>query len=190
MMNKIAGTVCSTKDGEHKTVFDLLDESLRTPYLTEKLHITGRLDLDTEGFLLLTTDGALTHRLISPKSHVGKTYYCELEKSESVEAQEKLVEKFNMGFEIPSEGNESGFVCKSSILEWIREDNCEKSNKAKLTIYEGKFHQVKRMFKANGNHVIYLKRLSIGNLILDESLKPGEYKKLTDEEVKLLVESR
>ena len=76
MMNKPKHVVCSNKDGEHQTVFDLLDETLRTPYLIEKLHLVGRLDMDTEGLLLFTTDGELTHRLISPKSHINKTYYC------------------------------------------------------------------------------------------------------------------
>lgn len=180
MMNKAANYVCSTKDGEHQTVFDLLDDELRTPYLQEKLHIIGRLDLDTEGLLIFTTDGTLTHRLISPKSHIGKTYYCELEKPESEERQKEIFKKFSEGFEISPEGNESGFFCKSAELVWL--DN----SKAELTIYEGKYHQVKRMFGEIGNKIVYLKRISIGNLKLDENLSAGKYRSLTQEELALL----
>ncbi len=180
MMNKKAGYVCSSKDGEHSTVFDLLDENLRTPYLQEKLHIVGRLDLDTEGLLLFTTDGELTHRLISPKSHIDKTYYCELEHSEAEESQAEITKKFENGIEVPAEGNEEAFKAENAKVKWIDEKT------ALLTIFEGKYHQVKRMFAAVGNKVVYLKRVSIGELKLDEALKPGEYRNLTEEELELL----
>ena len=180
MMNKKAGYVCSSKDGEHSTVFDLLDENLRTPYLQEKLHIVGRLDLDTEGLLLFTTDGELTHRLISPKSHIDKTYFCSLEHEESAESQAEITKKFENGIEVPAEGNEEAFKAENAKVKWIDEKT------ALLTIFEGKYHQVKRMFIAVGNKVIYLKRVSIGELKLDEALKPGEYRNLTEEELELL----
>ena len=180
MMNKKAGYVCSSKDGEHSTVFDLLEDDLRTPYLQEKLHIVGRLDLDTEGLLLFTTDGELTHRLISPKSHIDKTYYCSLEHNETSESQAEITKRFENGIEVPAEGNEDAFTAQNAKIKWIDEKT------ALLTIFEGKYHQVKRMFSAVGNKVIYLKRISIGQLKLDEALKPGEYRSLSEEELDLL----
>lgn len=180
MMNKKAGYVCSSKDGEHSTVFDLLDEDLRTPYLQEKLHIVGRLDLDTEGLLIFTTDGELTHRLISPKSHIDKTYFCSLEHAETAESQEEITKKFENGIEVPAEGNEEAFTAENAKIKWLNETT------ALLTIFEGKYHQVKRMFSAVGNKVIYLKRVSIGKLKLDETLKLGEYRSLSEEELELL----
>ena len=167
MMNKPQHYVCSTKEGDHETVFDLLDDSLRTPYLQDKLHLVGRLDMDTEGLLLFTTDGELTHRLISPKSHISKTYLCGLEHTETAEHQVAITAKFESGIEVGPEDNEQGFT-------------------AHLTIYEGKYHQVKRMFAAVGNKIVYLKRISMGQLQLDESLELGEYKELTDDDLEKL----
>lgn len=180
MMNKPQHVVSSNKDGEHQTVFDLLDDSLRTPYLQEHLHIVGRLDMDTEGFLLFTTDGDLTHRLISPKSHINKTYFCQLEKKVTQEEQQKITTLFKEGIEVGPEDNEPGFLCNSANIHWLSE------NTANLTIYEGKYHQVKRMFIAVNNKITYLKRISIGTLILDNSLNPGEYKYLDDSDLEKL----
>ena len=96
MMNKPKHTISANKDGEHQTVFELLDETFHTPYMEDKLHLVGRLDMDTEGLLLFTTDGELTHRLISPKSHISKTYYCELEHPETPEHQKDIEAKLGL----------------------------------------------------------------------------------------------
>ena len=181
MMNKPQHYVCSTKEGDHETVFDLLDDSLRTPYLQDKLHLVGRLDMDTEGLLLFTTDGELTHRLISPKSHISKTYLCGLEHTETADHQTEITTQFEAGIEVGPEDNEQGFTCQPAQIKWIDEKT------AHLTIYEGKYHQVKRMFAAVGNKIVYLKRISMGQLKLDESLELGEYKELYESDLQLLV---
>ncbi|MCR4952922.1 MAG: rRNA pseudouridine synthase [Treponema sp.] len=234
MMNKIMHTISANKDGLHQTVFDLLSPDLRTPYLEEKLHLVGRLDMDTEGLLLFTTDGELTHRLISPKSHICKTYFCVLEHPESDEHKEEIERLFKKGIEVGPEDNEAGFKCepaeikwaseeeytlhtkKSSVLETLEKtgllDEGKKLSKndspaetvsptknqnnqfplnpqnqvALLTIYEGKYHQVKRMFAAVGNKVIFLKRISMGGLNLDNELEPGKYREVSEEELELL----
>ena len=180
MMNKPQHYVCSTKEGDHETVFDLLDDSLRTPYLQDKLHLVGRLDMDTEGLLLFTTDGELTHRLISPKSHISKTYLCGLEHTETAEHQTAITAKFESGIEVGPEDNEQGFTAQPAQITWLNDTT------AHLTIYEGKYHQVKRMFAAVGNKIVYLKRISMGQLQLDESLELGEYKELTESDLQLL----
>ena len=182
MMNKPQHVVSSSKDGEHQTVFDLLDESLRTPYLVEKLHLVGRLDMDTEGLLLFTTDGELTHRLISPKSHISKTYFCGLEHAETKEKQAEISALFAEGIFVGADDNEPGFKCQSAFIDWKDEKT------ALLTIYEGKYHQVKRMFAAVGNKIVYLKRISMGKLQLDENLSLGEYKFLDDTDLQKLYE--
>lgn len=181
MMNKIKHTISSNKDGIHQTVFDLLDDNLRTPYLQEKLHLVGRLDMDTEGLLLFTTDGELTHRLISPKSHISKTYLCELEHAESAENQKVIEQQFLDGIEVGPDDNEPGFKCEPAYIKWLDDKT------AHLTIYEGKYHQVKRMFTAVGNKVTYLKRISMGQLTLDPTLNPGEYKFLEESDLAKLV---
>ena len=180
MMNKPRHYVCSTKEGDHETVFDLLDDSLRTPYLQDKLHLVGRLDMDTEGLLLFTTDGELTHRLISPKSHISKTYLCGLEHTETAEHQTAITAKFESGIEVGPEDNEQGFTAQPAQITWLNDKT------AHLTIYEGKYHQVKRMFAAVGNKIVYLKRISMGQLKLDEELELGEYKELTDDDLEKL----
>ena len=211
MMNKVMHTVSSNKDGEHQTVFDLLDDSMRTPYLAEKLHLVGRLDMDTEGLLLFTTDGELTHRVTSPKTHIDKTYFCVLAHPEDEAHWSQIEKSFAEGIEVGPEDNEQGFLCKpatvkratkeeyelytknSSVTEKIEKelgDQTETSNlyaqSAILTISEGKYHQVKRMFQAVDNKVVFLKRISMGKLQLDTTLLPGEYKLLNEDEVSLL----
>ena len=219
MMNKCQNVVCANKDGEHQTVFDLLDESLRHKFLGGDLHCMGRLDIDTEGLLILTTDGKLTHRLLSPKTHAPKTYAVGLRDSLTEEEKQKYSEKFSKGFWIDREGNEDGFDAQPSKIEFIvrseelgiRSSKGEVSPSAPmpsaftptpsagtprnapkinclLTIYEGKFHQVKRMFAQLGNEVVYLKRVKMGNLELDPSLSPGGYRELTEEEIQKLSE--
>ncbi|MCQ2591928.1 MAG: rRNA pseudouridine synthase [Treponema sp.] len=208
MMNKIMHTVSSNKDGEHQTVFDLLDDDFHTPYLESKLHLIGRLDMDTEGLLLFTTNGELTHRVTSPKTHISKTYFVILEHAETEEHKIQIEQLFQKGIEVGPEDNESGFVCEPAKIQWANEQTYKKhiSNSsfeealsrtntkvenpslqaALLTITEGKYHQVKRMFAAVNNKVAFLKRVSMGNLNLDETLEPGAYRLLSDDEVELL----
>lgn len=199
MMNKIQHTISSSKDGEHQTVFELLEDDMRTPYLQDKLHLVGRLDMDTEGLLLFTTDGELTHRLISPKNHISKTYFCVLHHAESESAQKEIEKKFLEGIEVGPEDNELGFKCEPAYVKWATKEQIAQYTKkssytpdentfaALLTIYEGKYHQVKRMFQAVENKVTFLKRVSMGKLLLDETLEPGEYKFLEDEDLDLLL---
>ena len=199
MMNKIPHTISSNKDGEHQTVFDLLDDDMKTPYLQDKLHLIGRLDMDTEGLLLFTTDGELTHRLISPKSHVDKTYFCLLAHIESDEHKKEITKLFEKGIEVGPEDNEEGFTCQPANIKWLSDEegsvycnnssyNFEKGKTscALLTIQEGKYHQVKRMFVAVDNKIAFLKRISMGKLFLDSTLKPGEYKFLEDTDLSKL----
>ncbi len=199
MMNKIAGTVSSNKDGEHRTVFDLLGDEYRTPFLEDHLHLIGRLDMDTEGLLLFTTDGELTHRLISPKSHVSKTYFVGLNREYSDSEKKDVEEKFRNGIHIEAEASEEACDCLPAEVKWASEEEikryCGNSSQAPdkiiqaalLTIYEGKYHQVKRMFSAAGNHVDYLKRVSMGSLLLDEKLPLGQVRELTDSDIEKLV---
>ena len=163
MLNKPAGYVSATEDKKQNTVLNLLDPS----YVRYKLFPAGRLDIDTEGFLLLTNDGDLAHNLLSPNKKVGKTYFVRLEK----EISESDIAKLENGVDIGE------CVTKPATVERI----CD--NEINLTITEGKFHQIKRMAHAVGNSVIYLKRLSYGKLFLDDSLSKGEYRHLTEEEV-------
>ena len=210
MMNKIAHTVSANKDGEHQTVFDLLAPEYRTPYLQEKLHLVGRLDMDTEGLLLFTTDGALTHRLISPKSHIDKTYFVMLEREFTPEEQADVARRFEEGIAVGPDDNDPGFTCEPARVRFPSQEEIdaalEKSsvgevcarlgggteilkNPARfaiLSITEGKYHQVKRMFSAVGNKVVFLKRLSMGGLALDVTLKPGDYRPLNEGELALL----
>lgn len=184
MMNKKAGTICSTKDGGlYRTVYSFVPQKY-FDYVKEnslqKIHTVGRLDTDTEGLLLFTTNGDFSHSLANPSFRMKKTYYVELEKSEPEEQRKFLEEKFSEGFFIPPEKNEKEFFSRPAVLEWSGESSC------RLTITEGKFHQVKRMFYAQGNRVAFLKRISIGSLALDEKLAPGDSRELSGEELSLL----
>ncbi|BBF42538.1 ribosomal small subunit pseudouridine synthase A [Lachnospiraceae bacterium KM106-2] len=169
MLNKPAGVVSATQDNYCKTVIDLLEDAKR-----KDLFPVGRLDKDTEGLLLITNDGALSHRLLSPKKHVSKVYYAKVEGV----VTEADVKAFAAGLEIDEE-----FTALPGELEILHSGEI---SEIKLKIYEGKFHQVKRMFEAVDKKVIYLKRLSMGALVLDETLKLGEYRALTKEELALL----
>lgn len=162
MMNKPSGVISATEDPYHKTVIDLIDENHHLD-----LFPVGRLDIDTVGLLIITNDGALSHELLSPKKHVDKTYYVEF----SGEYHDDIPSKFAKGIDI------GDYVTKPAQYEFITEKSC------KITICEGKFHQVKRMMKAVGLDVTYLKRTSFGNLTLDELLEEGKYRELTQEEL-------
>lgn len=172
MMNKPAGYISATTDKYDQTVLDLIDLS----YLAFEPFPVGRLDKDTEGLLVLTNDGKLSHRVLSPKKHVPKTYYAKIDGV----VTEEDVEAFLEGVVL-----DDGYKTMPSQLNILKSDD---ESEIELTIHEGKFHQVKRMFESVGKKVVYLKRLSMGNLKLDESLELGEYRELTDEEVKLIEE--
>ena len=175
MLNKPNGVISATEDKVHKTVIDLLGDE----YRTFEVFPVGRLDIDTEGLLLLTNDGVLSHNLLSPNKHVDKKYYVELEKL----LTKMDIDKLEKGVELKD------FTTKDAKVEII--ENSEESDKirAYITISEGKFHQVKRMFKAVGNEVRYLKRVKMGTLSLDENLKLGEYRELTEDELTKLKEN-
>ena len=170
MMNKPAGVISATEDSHHKTVIDLLNNE----YRTYDIFPVGRLDIDTEGLLLLTNDGVLSHNLLSPKKHVDKKYYVKIANSLS-DDDIKMLEN---GIKL-----EENFVTKKAKVEIICNNSEKNENLAYITISEGKFHQVKRMFKAVNNEVLYLKRVKMGGLSLDEKLKLGEYRELTEEEL-------
>lgn len=166
---KPAGCVTATEDGMHKTVMDYLTDTVRSD-----LFPVGRLDIDTEGLLLITNDGALSHELLSPAKHVTKTYYARIDGM----VTEEDVNLFREGVDI---GEKT--LTKPGVLKVLKS---EPISEIELTITEGKFHQVKRMFEAVGKKVLYLKRISMGPLRLTDDLKPGEYRKLTEEEVAAL----
>lgn len=172
IMNKPDGYISATTDKYDQTVLDLIDLS----YLAFEPFPVGRLDKDTEGLLVLTNDGKLSHRVLSPKKHVPKTYYAKIDGV----VTEEDVEAFLEGVVL-----DDGYKTMPSQLNILKSDD---ESEIELTIHEGKFHQVKRMFESVGKKVVYLKRLSMGNLKLDESLELGEYRELTDEEVKLIEE--
>ena len=166
MLNKPAGVISATSDKTEKTVLDLIDSKKR-----KDLFPVGRLDKDTEGLLLITNDGELAHRLLSPKKHVDKLYYAKVEGTVGMED----IDAFAKGLDI-GEGEYTKpaklIVLKSDVISEIE-----------LSIQEGKFHQVQRMFEAVGKKVIYLKRLEMGTLKLDEGLAMGEYRPLTQKEL-------
>ena len=169
MLNKPAGYVSATTDAKDKTVLDLITDKKR-----KDLFPVGRLDKDTEGLLLITNDGDLAHRLLAPKKHVDKLYYAKVEGIVTEEDVRAFEEGVNIG---------EDEVTRPAVLEILKSDEISEIH---LTIQEGKFHQVKRMFGAVGKKVIYLKRLSMGTLQLDENLKLGEYRALTEEELEHL----
>lgn len=170
MLNKPAGVVSATEDSREKTVISLLPADLR-----KDIFPVGRLDKDTEGLLLLTNDGALAHDLLSPRKHVDKAYFVSLEHP----ASEEDVARFKDGMDI---GDDK--LTLPAKLELLEDKDCL------VTIREGRFHQIKRMFMACDNRVVYLKRLSMGSLVLDDSLELGEYRPLTEEEIKQLKKGR
>lgn len=169
MLNKPQGVISATEDGKHKTVLNCLQEPFKD------LFPVGRLDIDTEGLLLITNDGALAHELLSPKKHVEKCYYLTIKEP----LTQEHIEQIEKGIEIDQQE-----VCKPARIELIDDYH------ALLWITEGKFHQVKRMMQACQSEVLYLKRLTMGPLKLDENLKLGEYRRLTEEEIAALVQCK
>lgn len=171
MMNKPSGVVSATFDNYDETVIDLL----KMEHQSFQPFPVGRLDKDTVGLLLLTNDGDLNHRLISPKWHVDKVYYAEIDKV----VEEKDVKLFKDGIIL-----NDGYKCLPAKLKIISSD--KDGSKVQVTIHEGKFHQVKKMFNSIEKNVIYLKRVKFGPLDLDSNLKEGEYRELSQEELEIL----
>jgi len=166
MLNKPAGYISSTKDYKDETVLELIDGLEHYD-----LHPVGRLDKDTEGLLILTNDGQFSHDVLSPRKHVNKTYFARVDGYVTNET----VELFKAGVTL-----DDGYKAMPAELQIVRAGEI---SEIELVIQEGKFHQVKRMFKAVDMTVIYLKRIKMGGLPLDESLAPGAYRKLTLEEI-------
>lgn len=169
MLNKPAGVVSATSDKRDKTVIDIIDSVKR-----KDLFPVGRLDKDTEGLLILTNDGDLAHRLLSPKKEVDKVYFARIKGKVTDDDVAAFLSGISIGEDKP---------CLPAKLNILISDAVSEIN---LTICEGKYHQVKRMFEAVGKEVIYLKRISVGGLSLDSLLKPGDYRRLTIDEVKHL----
>ena len=175
MMNKPQGVISATEDTKHRTVLDLLDDYARA----KEVFPVGRLDIDTHGLLLLTNDGQLAHALLSPKRHVDKTYLAQVE---GIMSQED-VDTFAKGISLKD------FTCQPAKLELVSVDSVKNQSLVRVTIAEGKFHQVKRMVAYCGKEVVDLKRLTMGTLVLDENLERGEWRRLTREELENLLAS-
>ena len=175
MMNKPQGVISATEDPKHKTVLDLMDDYARA----KEVFPVGRLDIDTHGLLLLTNDGQLAHALLSPKRHVDKTYLAQV-KGMMTNAD---VETFEKGIPLKD------FTCQPAKLELVSVDTEKSQSLVRVTIAEGKFHQVKRMVAYCGKEVVDLQRLTMGTLTLDEDLKRGEWRRLSKEELEGLLES-
>ena len=174
MLNKPAGVVSATEDKNDKTVIDLVPK----PHAKDIFPV-GRLDKDTEGLLIITNDGETAHRLLSPKKHVDKTYFV---RTSGGKIGTEEVEKLENGVDIGEEK-----LTLPAEIEILKNGEISESL---LTIREGKFHQVKRMFKAVGREVIYLKRISMGKLKLDESLEKGGCRRLTEDEINMITGER
>lgn len=170
MLNKPQGVVSATRDRQERTVLDLLGGVTGK----EGFFPVGRLDKDTEGLLLITNNGELAHRLLSPKRHVDKVYFVRVRGCVTEEDRACFAQGADIGDDTPT------LPAKLEILQ------SGDTSEVLLTIREGRFHQVKRMFQAVGKEVLFLKRLQMGTLTLDETLKPGEYRKLTQDEVDAL----
>ena len=175
MMNKPQGVISATEDPKHKTVLDLLDDYARA----KEVFPVGRLDIDTHGLLLLTNDGKLAHALLSPKRHVDKTYLAQVKGIMT----DTDVETFAKGIPLKD------FTCQPAKLELVSIDTEKDQSLVRVTIAEGKFHQVKRMVAYCGKEVVDLQRLTMGTLTLDEDLKSGEWRRLSKEELEGLLKS-
>ncbi|MBU3112087.1 pseudouridine synthase [Clostridium lacusfryxellense] len=171
IMNKPSGVVSATVDKHDETVIDLIDEE----YKAFDPFPIGRLDKDTVGLLLITNDGELNHKLIAPKNHVDKVYYAEINRF----VDESDVNAFKKGVVI-----DDGYKCMPAILEVLNAD--ENGSEIMVTIQEGKFHQVKRMFESVDKKVVFLRRVSFGPLKLDENLLEGQCRELSEDEINSL----
>lgn len=169
MLNKPQGVVSATDDRDHKTVIDLVPKEL----MRDGLFPAGRLDGDTVGFVLITDDGDFAHEILSPKNHIMKTYHATLERP----VTEEDIRAFREGIEL-----KDGTLCLEAEVRNLDSD----TPMAEIKICEGKYHQVKRMFAALGNRVVFLKRVKMGELSLDESLEEGQCREITPEELILI----
>lgn len=187
MLNKPQGCVSATRDGLSATVLDLLDGEI-----TRDLFPVGRLDKDTEGFLLITNDGQLGHELLSPRKHVDKRYIACVSKPLSPEQLAEFESGVDIGDDKPTmpakvrtvSGDEAELYAETAVAAGLAAEDFQAIYE--VTLQEGRYHQVKRMFEAFGSKVEYLKRISMGEVVLDDSLEPGEYRRLTEEEVEAL----
>jgi len=170
MLNKPAGVISATEDSKERTVLDLIDSK----YLNKGIFPVGRLDKDTEGLLILTNNGELGHKLLSPKKKVPKRYLAQLSGVVGLED----IESFRNGIVL-----DDGYRTMPAELELLRPGD---QSEVMVMIQEGKYHQVKRMFQALGKQVVYLKRVAMGDLMLDPHLKKGAYRELTAEEIGML----
>ena len=178
MMNKPGGTVSATEDRRERTVLDLMGPDRR-----DGLFPVGRLDKDTVGLLLITDDGDLAHRLLSPRRHVDKVYYVRVRGRLTEEDVTRFREGLDIGDEKPALPADLRILKTWGTDPGSPEAPPEERSEAEVTLREGRFHQVKRMFRAVGKEVVFLQRISMGPLRLDESLAPGEYRRLTAEEL-------
>ena len=172
MLNKPAGYVSATRDNRDRTVMELLEDEDKG----EDIFPVGRLDKDTEGLLILSNDGKMAHNILSPKKHVKKTYFVRVDGK----VKDEHIEMFRNGVDIGEK--------KPTLPAELRIIEAGDVSEVELTICEGKFHQVKRMFKVLGLEVIFLKRIKMGSLSLDENLKPGQYRRITDKELEMLCD--
>ena len=173
LMNKPRGVVCSAVSDRHKTIYDLLTPDLQNLVQNakrgERLHTVGRLDADTSGLILLTNDGDFSHSLTAPENKVEKVYKVTLEQRVVPPAQKKMIEECKKGVILPPEKKAGEEVAAPSRLEFLSEEECL------ITLTEGKFHEVKRIFMHFGNRVVFLKRLKFGPYILPPDLAEGKY---------------
>jgi 16S rRNA pseudouridine516 synthase len=176
MMNKPSGVISASDDPHAQTVIDLLPEKLRRPGLFP----AGRLDRDTEGFLLITDDGAFAHNILSPKKHVEKEYFAVIDSPVTSEQ----TESFERGLVIDGD-----VTCLPARLRMLEGEAGNGGARVIVTIHEGKFHQIKRMFAALGHEVLYLKRTAMGGLRLDAALSIGQSRELSENEVELIAGS-
>lgn len=184
VMNKVKGCLCTTKAGEYKTVYDYIPQEYFRKIMLNKLptlHTVGRLDGDTEGLLILTTNGDLSHNLAVPENEVSKKYFVQLRDCVDDKMKSIYIEKCSQGIELPPLWNSQGFKTSPSTLLFINDNQCE------LTVTEGKYHEVKRIFAALDNQVIYLKRIEMGNFCLPPDLSPGMCREMTEKEILLLL---
>ncbi|MBF0787231.1 MULTISPECIES: pseudouridine synthase [unclassified Streptococcus] len=173
LLNKPKGVISATEDSKHRTVLDLLDDTARQ----KEVFPVGRLDMDTHGLLLLTNNGALAHEMLSPKKHVDKVYRAEVAGIMTGED----VRYFTRGIELKD------ITCQPADLEIVEVDDLAQTSRVQIRIVEGKFHQVKRMVAACGKQVTDLQRISMGPLVLDETLDLGAYRRLHSHELNELA---
>jgi len=189
VMNKPKGYVCSAVSDSHKTVYEILPEKLQflvqNAKRGERLHTVGRLDCETSGLLIITTDGQLSNYLTRAENKIKKTYEAKLSKSISIQEKQIYSDKALEGVMLPAEKKAPEEMSLPSKIQWVENDE---ESIALITVVEGKFHEVRRIFQALGNEVLELKRTAIQNLKLSElDLKDGQFKYLTKEEIARII---